>query len=451
MKRLTRNLSLLCIFVATTGCSTLGGSDFAEKSTAPLNSINAWKQEQPKASSTAYLTDLINSEEIQRLVQQALNKNPGVRQTALAIQIAGENIAGLEGDRLPQASINLSQNKLEDSDSVYQSNLQVSWTLDWLNKLKDNINVGKATLAKNIAADQYARDLLASSIMTTWLQLVQQGHLIKIEQNRLRVLEQNEKTIVERYRKGLNDLTDLDTARSQSASSRAALTAYSEGYQVLQRSMAILLGETEYAASGVPVFPDVDEPLASIPSQDLGRRPDLQQAFLDIKVADLNSSIAYKSLLPSLSLSLSLSQSSTAFSDSLLTSPAWSLLNQLTAPLFQGGKLQAHARAADLTAEQAYWAYQEQLLSAVKEVEDAIGQEQSLSSQQAHIEDALENAERSFETYQTKYRQGLVTFLDLLSIQTQTFDLQVQKTQLTYNRLSNRITLGLALGLGVKS
>ena len=451
MKQQTRKLFLACAITTISGCSTLGGTGFAEKSAEDLNSIDIWHQEQSRAVNTAYLTDLINSREIKGLVQQGLDRNPGIRQTALAIQVASENVADLRGDHIPQASINLSQSKAKDRDSVYQSDLQVSWALDWLQKLQDNVNVGKTNLAKRIAADQYARDLLASSIMTTWLQFVQQEQLIEIERGRLKVLEQNEKTIVERYRKGFDELTDLDSARSRSASSRATLAAYLERYQTLQRSMAILLGETEYEASGMTAFPEVNVPLASIPTQDLGRRPDLQQAFLDIKVADLNSSIAYKSLLPSLSLSLSVSQSSSAFSDSLFKSPAWSLLNQLTAPLFQGGKLRAQARAADLTAEQAYWAYQEQLLAAVKEVEDAIGQEQSLSTQQAHIEDALENAERSFEIYQTKYRQGLVTFLDLLSIQTQTFDLQIQKTQLTYNRLSNRITLGLALGLGVKS
>ncbi len=451
MKRLTLKLPLACIIVALSGCSTPGGTDFAEQSAEPLSGLDAWRQQQPEASRTAYLTDLIDSEELQRLIHRGLDNNPGVRQTALAIAIAREDVTDARGDRLPQAGINLSQSKTEGSNTAYQSNLQVSWALDWLQKLQDNVDAGEATLAKRVSGYQYARDLLAASITATWLQLIQQDQLIEIERNRLRVLEQNEKTIVERYRKGLDELTDLDSARSRSASSRAILTAYAEGYQILQRSMATLLGETGYVTSGKTVFPDVNVPLASIPSQDLGRRPDLQQAYLDIKVADLNSSIAYKALLPSLSLSLSLSQSSTAFSDSLFTSPAWSLLNQLTAPLFLGGKLKAQARIADLTAEQTYWAYQEQLLAAVQEVEDAIGQEKSLSAQQAHIEDALKNAERSFETYQTKYRQGLVTFLDLLTVQTQTFDLQVQKTQLTYNRLSNRITLGLALGLGVKS
>jgi len=451
MKHLPLKLPLVYLVGLLSGCATLGGTDFAQQSTEPLNSIKAWSQEQVGASKAVYLTDLMQSEDMLQLIQRGLDKNPGLRQSLLAVQIARENLVDVNGNRLPQVNLNLSQGKTKNTDAVLQTDLQVSWTVDWLHKLKDELDAGKATLAQRVAADQYVRDLLAASIMSTWLQLIQQGQLIEIEGARLKVLEQNETTIVERYRKGLDELSDLDSARSQSASSRARLVAYREDKQVLLRSMASLLGEIEYKASIDTAFPEVNVPLASMPAQDLGRRPDLQQAFLDIKVADLNSAIAYKALLPSLSLNLSLAQTGSAFRNALFTSPAWSLLNQLTAPLFQGGKLRAQARKADLVAEQAYWAYQEQLLLAVKEVEDAMGQEQSLSTQQGHIEEALENAERSFEIYQTKYRQGLASFLDLLTVQTQTFDLQIQKTQLIYQRLSNRISLGLALGLGVSS
>ena len=117
--------------------------------------------------------------------------------------------------------------------------------------------------------------------------------------------------------------------------------------------------------------------------------------------------------------------------------------------MFEGGKLRAQADIATLTAEKAYWSYKETLLTAVNEVNNALGQEQSLSRQQNHIHDALTSANRSFANYQTKYRQGLVNIIDLLSVQQQTFDLEAQLTQLIYNRLVNRIDLGLALGLGI--
>ena len=61
------------------------------------------------------------------------------------------------------------------------------------------------------------------------------------------------------------------------------------------------------------------------------------------------------------------------------------------------------------------------------------------------------NAERSSENYTSKYRQGLADVLDLLTVYQQTYNLKAQLLQLHFNQLSNRIDLGLALGLGVSA
>ena len=116
-----------------------------------------------------------------------------------------------------------------------------------------------------------------------------------------------------------------------------------------------------------------------------------------------------------------------------------------------GGALRAQVDIAKLNAEQAFWNYQDILLTAVNEVEDTLGQEQSLNTQQEQLKLALQSAQRSFSNYQSKYQQGLVDILDLLTVQQTVYDLQAQLTQLHYTLQTNRIDLGLALGLGVSS
>ena len=81
-------------------------------------------------------------------------------------------------------------------------------------------------------------------------------------------------------------------------------------------------------------------------------------------------------------------------------------------------------------------------------MDNAIAQDNAISERLNLTQLALESAQRSEVTYTSRYRQGTVSLLDLLQIQQQTFSLQAQVTQLTYERLNNRITLGLALGLG---
>ncbi|MCK2182749.1 TolC family protein, partial [Halomonas getboli] len=127
----------------------------------------------------------------------------------------------------------------------------------------------------------------------------------------------------------------------------------------------------------------------------------------------------------------------------------WSLLGQLTAPLFQGGQLKAAADIAELEGAHAYQAYRETLLEAVGEVQDAIGLETSLARRQADTAEALASARRSLAQYTERYRAGLVDLVDLLDVQQQTYDLEVSRNDLIESRLTNRIDLGLALGLGV--
>lgn len=263
--------ALCCLLMA---CVPIKETHFSEQSQQQLDGLAQWRQSQKTVIDATKLTDLINSPAAVQLVEHGLKNNPGLHQSALAIEIARQTVVSAKGDLLPESNLALGQNKTEGESSRYQTNVSVSWTLDWLGKLKDGVDVQETALLNTIAADQYARDLLASSIMDTWLQWVQQQQLIDIEQQRLKVLEQNEVTIVERYRKGLGTLTDLDSARSQSASSRATLASYVEAHQALARALTMLTGDQDVSIVAARQFPEVLVPLASLPAQDLGRRPD---------------------------------------------------------------------------------------------------------------------------------------------------------------------------------
>ncbi|MCG8552900.1 MAG: TolC family protein, partial [Desulfobacterales bacterium] len=291
---------------------------------------------------------------------------------------------------------------------------------------------------------------LAAEIMTAWLKLTSAKKNISIEQARIDVLEKTEKYTRQRYRSGLGSLEDLDTARTGTASARATLEDYKETLAKQHRTLAALLGDPNADIAVPKDYTDVIVPLADLPEQTLERRPDLKAAFLAIESACLNADVAYKALLPSISLEASLEDIASTPGSALFTNPVWSLLGQLTAPLFQGGQLKAQAEIADLETAQAFEAYRETLYTAVREIEDAMGLEQSLKKQQVHIETALATAKETLVQYQKSYRQGLSDMLDLLTVQTRTFDLSIQLNTLKYERLANRVTLGLALGIGAK-
>ncbi|QFI37047.1 TolC family protein [Moritella marina ATCC 15381] len=441
-----RYITLTLTVSAVVGCSN-STINYQQDADSARTARTQWQYQQQDAVAVTQLTQLVAMPALTSLVEEAILQNPSLQQTAIALQIAYAQRGVTTSGRIPQVNAGFSA-KNSDADESYQTDVTVSWELDLWQKLNDEVQAADMDIASSQATYQGARDALAANIMRSWLQINLQQQLITIETSRLAVLENNEQFVLSRYRNGLGALEDLDSARTSSAQTRATLAEQQETLAQNQRNLGLLIGQTTAIQAGSD-FPTVLQPLAGLPEQDLGRRPDLQAAYAAISAAQYRTDVAYKALLPSISLSASLTDIANSPSESLLTSPAWSLLGQLTAPIFQGGQLRSQIEIAELTTEQTYWAYQENLLTAVNEVENALGQEQSLQRQQQHLSDALSSAKRSESNYQTKYRQGLVDILDLLTVQQQTFDLQSQLTQATYNRLVNRIDLGLALGLGI--
>ena len=440
---------LLPLALLVHGCATTGTSpDYSSQAEQLRNEITAWPA-QADAAEVGHLTQLIDSDQLHQLVSQALDNNPGLQQTWLVLRQRQAEQRRIAGGRLPSASAGFQASRSEDTDSSYTGSVSVSWELDLWHRVGDEVAAAGTDSAQQQALYQSARDTLSAEVMQGWLGLIAQQRALEIEQRRLATLEQNEALVLQRYRAGLGSLNDLDSARSASASSRATLAADTQTLAQQQRALQVLVGSSQPLALQMPAdYPGVITPLAELPTQTLERRPDLRAAWLAIEAESLRTRAAYKDMLPSISLQAALQDIAENPAQALLTDPLWSLLGELSAPLYQGGALRAAADIAELTAAERWQAYRETLLGAANEVSDALGQEQALDQQQAHITEALARQRNSLTQYQRRYRTGGATLLELLEVQQQTYDLEAQLDTLIYNRLTNRITLGLALGLG---
>ncbi|MCB1704439.1 MAG: TolC family protein [Halioglobus sp.] len=444
-----KHLSLLLVLAVLGGCTLAGTApDYQQQAITERDHAASWPS--PGPATTAGLNQLIADDELDALVTEALQANPGLQQTLLSVQIYQAQWRQAFGQRLPSVELGGTAAKVEDAGSTFSTSLTVSWQLDLWQSLSDRSRAAGKDVEQQQQLYQLARDTLAANVMDAWLALIAQQQTIAIQRKRLETLTNNANFIVQRYRNGTGSLDDLTTARTVLASEQANLESYTETLLQQQRALRTLLGRSQGAPVAVAdTFPDVITPLADLPEQTLARRPDLQAAYAAIEAADLRSSAAYKDLLPSINLEAALLDSDGNLNDALLTGPLWSLLGQLTAPLYKGGQLQAAADIAELETAQAYQGYRDTLYNAVTEVENALGLEQSLARQQVHIEDALANATINLTQYRSSYRSGLASILDLLTVEQKTYDLQNQLNDLIYQRLSNRVNLGLALGLGV--
>lgn len=474
--KLTVNSITLCILLSA--CTSTDDRALSESASSSTGNNVVWQsqaqQQESKQTlllnSDTTLTDVIDIKELPHLagyIDEALSSNASLQQSLITLRKAQLAIDSAKADRNLNVDASFSASKSETTNSnastssstssnsispSYSASMNVSWELDLWQKISDGISAANLDAASARASYQSARDSLVANVVRSYIDVLTQQQLLNIEQSRLTVLENNEAVILKRYSTGLGSLDDLDTARTSSANTRATIAQYENALLTAKRTLAVLLGRQNQSLNELNTqvsFPDVLLPLTTLPKQDLARRPDLQAAFYALKATEFEVDVAYKALLPSISLSASLSDNASTPSQALFTNPLWSLLGQMTAPLFQGGALRAQVEDAKLTSANAWWQYRETLLTAVQETQNALDSETALSARISHTNVALANAERSVSTIEGQYRQGLADILDLLSVYDTRFNLQAQAVELHAQKLQNRIDLGLALGLGV--
>ena len=478
--KLTVNSITLCILLSA--CTSTDDRALSESASSSTGNNVVWQSQARQQESTqtlllnsdTTLTDVIDIKELPHLagyIDEALSSNASLQQSLITLRKAQVAIDSAKADRNLNVDASISASKSETTNSSastssntnsstsfnsssqsYNASMNVSWELDLWQKISDGISAANLDAASARASYQSARDSLVANVVRSYIDVLTQQQLLNIEQSRLTVLENNEAVILKRYSTGLGSLDDLDTARTSSANTRATIAQYENALLTAKRTLAVLLGRQNQSLNELNTqvnFPDVLLPLTTLPKQDLARRPDLQAAFYALKATEFEVDVAYKALLPSISLSASLSDNASTPSQALFTNPLWSLLGQMTAPLFQGGALRAQIEDAKLTSANAWWQYRETLLTAVQETQNALDSETALSARISHTNVALANAERSVSTIEGQYRQGLADILDLLSVYETRFNLQAHAVELHAQKLQNRIDLGLALGLGV--
>lgn len=449
-----RLLPLLCLYLLMMSVSSCSyhrpAADYAEQADSERQQLNNWP-ELPSGTTVSSLNELLDEGLPADLLTTAFDNNPGLQQTLLTLQIRAAQVQQAEGQRRPEITASGDASRTQNAETQYESALVINWQADIWGQLADSRDVAALDLTAQQFRYQAARDLLGAEVIRAWLQLIANKRAVDIQALRLDSLQRTENFILQRYRQGLGTLEDLDSARTASASAASRLQGLEEDLAQQQRDLRTLMGRSSRQTIDIPDgYPTVDLSNVDLPEQTLSRRPDLRAAYADIQAASLQVDVVYKDLLPQLDLQAILRDGGLTPRDALFAAPAWSLLAQLTAPLYQGGQRRAAIDIADLEAAIAYQEYRDALLTAINEVEQAISREHSLRAQYQHTEQALNSARNNLQQFQQRYRTGLSDILDLLSVQQQTFDLQAQLDDLEFQRLRNRIDLGLALGLEVQ-
>lgn len=342
--------------------------------------------------------------------------------------------------------------KTKSLGTSYEAGLILSWELDLWGRLNDERRAAALDYESTRADLRYAQLSLAGSVVQSWFALVEAEKQLTLARETEESFMRAASMVRARYEQGLRRGLDVRLAASNAASARALSAARAEQVRRASTALEVLLGRYPagtLASDGIlPVLglKSTDR----LPSELLARRPDLSAAQAQAVAAELRHSSARKDLLPKISISGSGGYQDSSLED--LENPAnliWSLAGGLVQPLFQGGALKARADAADARGDQALASYAQSLLTAFQEVETTLFAEDTLAVREASMAEASHEAVEAEKSASDLYSRGLTGIFELLEAQRRSLNAQSSWLEVRRQRLSNRVTLYLALGGGI--
>jgi NodT family efflux transporter outer membrane factor (OMF) lipoprotein len=333
----------------------------------------------------------------------------------------------------------------------YGLSLNASWELDLWGRVRDRESAALADVEASLAELDAARLSLAAQTAKVWFAVLEARLQLELARATAASYATTLANVRERYERGVRPSVDLRLARNSLASAQALANARAEQHDRARRQLELLLGR--YPAGAVRdagELPALPGPVpAGLPSELLGRRPDLVAAERALAAAGARAAVARAALLPRISLTASAGTTSDALED-LLDGDffAWSLAGSLLQPLFAGGRLRADADLALARQQEAAARYAQQALTAFTEVESALAAAAILGARESALDTAAREADAARALAEQRYRDGLGDFIGVLEAQRRALIGASDLLAVRRQRLEVRIDLHLALGGG---
>jgi NodT family efflux transporter outer membrane factor (OMF) lipoprotein len=414
-----------------------------------------WSADRPAAGPISdYWLRTFADPRLDALVDEAILRNPDLRAAATRVE---QSAAYAD---IARAALRPSLNLLgtasgSGSGSDFSSGLQglllsASWELDLWGRLRYGRSAAEQSYASAQADFEFARQSLAAQVARSWfiaidarLNLEAATSMAQAGQKLLRLSE-------DRQRVGRDSGRDVALARASLATFEDLVRQAQQASEQAARSLELVLGRYPAAElQAAEAFPALPGPVpVGMPLQMLERRPDMVAAERRVAAAFGRVGEAKAAQLPQLSLTASfgaLSSEVLEFQEDF-ENPAFGIGVGLLAPIYQGGQLKAQVAVRTAEQAEALARYASQALTAIGDVENALGASRLLAERIELLSLALAEQERALEADLAAYRVGRQ---DLRPVQQQ--QIQVQSARMALlsaqsEQLVQRVNLHLALG-----
>ncbi|WP_300295567.1 efflux transporter outer membrane subunit [Ferrovibrio sp.] len=307
-----------------------------------------------------------------------------------------------------------------------------------------------------LESSRYDRETVAitlyADIATGYFQLLSLRDRIRLANDTLRVAVGVLELLESQRRLGVTTDYEVAQQRSSVATQRATVAALEQSERQALDALAVLLGRNPQGfriqGSSLSAL-DLPPVTAGLPSELLLRRPDLRKAESDLRAANFDIGAARAARFPSLDLTARAgTQSGTTGALFEPSTMIYSIAASLTAPIFQGGKLEGQEELTRAQSQELVETYRGAILSAFRDTEDALGATVNTGRQYGFATEAFEQANDAYRIVEARYRAGTVGFLDLLDAQRSVFSANDSMVQAGLSRFTASVDLYKALGGG---
>ncbi len=455
-----RILALMGIVGLVAACAV--GPDYSRPDVPTMNAFRMDEQK-PDLPALANLPwwELYQDQELQKLIRVALEENKDLERIVATVDEFAANLFIARTDFIPQltATGNFPSGRsggvrFSGFPSPFSYYLQgnLAWEFDVWGRIRRSNEAARGEL---LAREENRRAIilqLVGGVAQAYFELRQFDLQLEIAERTLRAWDESVRISEARHRQGL--IHGLDVEQFQAERENAAARIADLTRQIIQKEneLSLLLGRPpDQIPRGQSLTDQVMPPVipAGLPAELLQRRPDIIQAEQQLAAATARIGAAKADRFPKVSLTGIIGLANPSFSRLLRSEGFFGALGpSLTGPILNAHSLGFQQDAAEAQARQAAAQYRQTILTAFREVEDALAGAR-MTREQAAAQDRQVNALKgALRLANLRYKGGLANYLDVLIAQRNLFDVELALATTRRLHLTSVVQLYKALGGG---
>jgi multidrug efflux system outer membrane protein len=454
--------TLVAAAIVVSGCTL--GPDYARPA---VDAPSTWRIDYPKAAEVANTKwwNQFGDTVLNEIIDTALRENRDVRIAAARVdQFAGALVA-TQSQFFPQIGYGADASRARASRvgqppippgadpyfTLYQASLGASWQIDLFGRVQ---RLSEAAQAQVYASEQAQRGVVltvVANVASSYIVLRAFDRQREIAVATARNFGETARIFDLRFKAGIVSQTEVVQVRSQYQQALAAIPAIDQLIAAQENLISILLGRNP---GPIPRGKSIDQlvaPLipADLPSALLNRRPDILQAEQNLIAANANIGAARALYYPTLSLTGALGSASTAFGN-FLTGPAsaWLLGAGLAGPVFTFGAIEGQVRTAEAQQQLALLVYQQTVLGAFRETNNALTGSQKKIDEVAMQDKRVEALREFARLSNLKFDKGVAGYLEVLVAENELFAAELASVRLLADRYTQLVSVYQAMGGG---